>query len=44
MAVIHVTPSGLLLEEVAPGVSANDVQRLTEPRLILSPDLKTIAG
>jgi 3-oxoacid CoA-transferase subunit B len=44
MAVIHVTPSGLLLEEVAPGLSANDVQRLTEATLILSPDLKTMAG
>jgi 3-oxoacid CoA-transferase subunit B len=44
MAVIHVTPSGLLLEEVAPGLSADDVQRLTEATLILSPDLKTMAG
>jgi acyl CoA:acetate/3-ketoacid CoA transferase beta subunit len=34
----------LLLEEVAPGLSANDVQRLTEATLILSPDLKTMAG
>src|SRR5579863_1253582 len=44
MAVIQVTPAGLLLEEVAPGVSANDVQRLTEATLILSPDLKTMAN
>jgi 3-oxoacid CoA-transferase subunit B len=44
MAVIHVTPSGLLLEEVAPGLSADDVQRLTEANLILSPELKTMAG
>src|SRR3984885_8624825 len=39
IAVIHVTPSGLLLEEVAPGLSADEVQRVTEATLILSPDL-----
>src|ERR1700685_1387548 len=44
MAVIHVTPSGLLLEEVAPGLSADEVQRVTEATLILSPDLKTMAN
>ena len=44
MAVIQVTPSGLLLEEVAPGVSADEVQRVTEATLILSPDLKTMAN
>ncbi|MGD0179338.1 MAG: CoA transferase subunit B [Terriglobales bacterium] len=44
MAVIHVTPSGLLLEEVAPGLSADDVQRVTEPTLMLSPHLKTMTS
>jgi 3-oxoacid CoA-transferase subunit B len=42
MAFIRVTPDGLVLEEIAPGVTAEDVQRATEPRLILSPDLKTM--
>jgi 3-oxoacid CoA-transferase subunit B len=42
MAFIRVTPAGLVLEEIAPGVTAEDVQRATEPRLILSPDLKTM--
>ena len=42
MAVIQVTPEGLLLEETAPGVSADDVQRATEPMLIVSLDLKTM--
>jgi 3-oxoacid CoA-transferase subunit B len=42
MAVIHVTPNGLLLEEVAPGLTADDVQRVTEPRLIVSPNLETM--
>ena len=40
MAWIRVTPEGLLLEEVAPGLTADDVQRATEARLIVSPDLK----
>src|SRR5580693_1322155 len=42
MAVIQVTPKGLVLEEVAPGLSAGDVQRVTEPRLFVSPDLKVM--
>ena len=42
IAVMHVTPDGLLLTEVAPGWSAQDVQNATEPRLIVSPDLKDI--
>jgi 3-oxoacid CoA-transferase subunit B len=40
MAVIQVTPTGLVLEEVAPGLTADDVQRATAPTLILSPTLK----
>jgi len=44
MAVMEVTPTGLVLEEVAPGLSADDVQRVTEARLILSPDLKTMGS
>jgi len=42
MAFIRVTPAGLVLEEIAPGVTAEDVQRATEPKLILSPNLKTM--
>ena len=33
LAVIEVTPQGLVLREVAPGVTPDEVQRLTEPRL-----------
>jgi 3-oxoacid CoA-transferase subunit B len=40
MAYLRVTPTGLVLEEVAPGLSADDVQRSTEAKLILSPNLK----
>src|SRR6266849_561862 len=43
LAVIEVTPEGLLLREVAPGTKAEDVQRVTEPRLQIAPGLKTIA-
>jgi 3-oxoacid CoA-transferase subunit B len=42
LAWIRVTPVGLVLEEIAPGVTAEDVQRATEPTLILSPTLKTM--
>jgi 3-oxoacid CoA-transferase subunit B len=42
MAYMRVTPKGLLLEEVAPGLTADDVQRATEARLIVSPELKTM--
>ena len=44
MAYITVTDKGLLLEEVAPGLTADDVQRATEARLIVSPNLKTMSG
>jgi len=44
MAYIRVTPAGLVLEEVAPGVSAEDVQRATEPTLMLSPRLRVMEG
>jgi 3-oxoacid CoA-transferase subunit B len=43
LSVIDVTPEGLLLVEVAPGVSARDVQERTEPTLRVSPKLGTIA-
>jgi 3-oxoacid CoA-transferase subunit B len=40
--VIDVTPKGLELIELAPGMTAEQIQELTGPRLIVSPDLKTI--
>jgi 3-oxoacid CoA-transferase subunit B len=40
LAVIDVTREGLLLREVAPGVSAKQVQEQTGPRLMAAPDLK----
>jgi 3-oxoacid CoA-transferase subunit B len=44
MAYIRVTPEGLLLEEIAPGLSVEDVQRATEPKLHLSSQLRTMQG
>jgi 3-oxoacid CoA-transferase subunit B len=42
MAVIDVTKQGLVLREVAPGWTAEEVQALTEPKLIVAKDLKEI--
>jgi 3-oxoacid CoA-transferase len=43
LGVIEITAGGLVLREVAPGVTPEQVQRLTEPKLIVAPDLKTMA-
>jgi 3-oxoacid CoA-transferase subunit B len=40
MAYIRVTPEGLLLEEIAPGLTVEDVQKATEAKLRVSADLK----
>ena len=40
MAWIRVTPEGLVLEEIAPGLSVEDVQRATEAKLVVSAGLK----
>jgi 3-oxoacid CoA-transferase subunit B len=40
VAVIRITPAGLLLEEKAPGWSVEDVQAITEPRLTVSERLR----
>ncbi len=42
IAYICVSPTGLVLEEVAPGLTAADVQRVTEARLIVSPSVKSM--
>ena len=42
MAYIRVTPEGLLLEEIAPGLTVEDVQKATGAKLRLSADLKTM--
>ena len=44
LGVIEITPQGLVLREVAPGVSPEAVQQVTEPSLRLASDLKVMAG
>jgi 3-oxoacid CoA-transferase B subunit len=42
IAVIEVTDLGLVLKEYAPGWTPEDVQRLTEPQLIIDPECQEI--
>ncbi len=42
MAYIKVTKNGLVLEEIAEGLTPEDVQKYTQPKLIVSPNLKTM--
>jgi len=42
LAVIEVTKKGLLLKEIAPGWTADEVQALTEAKLMVAKDLKEI--
>jgi 3-oxoacid CoA-transferase subunit B len=43
LAVIDVTPQGLLLKELAPDITVEAVQRATEATLRVSSDLKTVS-
>jgi 3-oxoacid CoA-transferase subunit B len=43
LAVLQVTPAGLVLKEIAPGYTPAEVQALTEPTLIVDKDLKVIS-
>jgi 3-oxoacid CoA-transferase subunit B len=44
MAYIRVTERGLVLEEVAPGLTVEDVQRATEARLVVGEGLRVMEG
>jgi 3-oxoacid CoA-transferase subunit B len=43
VAVLRIRPEGLVLEEKAPGWSVEDVQAITEPRLVVSDALRDIS-
>jgi len=38
-----VTQAGLVLEEIAPGLSVEDLQKATDAPLLISPQLKTMS-
>jgi len=42
LAVLEVTKEGLVLKEIAPGWTPEEIQALTEPKLITAPELKEI--
>ncbi len=42
LAFLDVTADGLVLRELAPGVTVEQVQKLTQPKLRVPPDVKTI--
>jgi 3-oxoacid CoA-transferase subunit B len=44
LAVIEVTPEGLVLRELAPETTVEQVQALTEPKLILPPNGPSMMG
>jgi len=44
LGVIEVTPQGLVLREVAPGVTPEAVQKASEPTLHIASDLKAMAS
>jgi 3-oxoacid CoA-transferase subunit B len=44
LAWISVTPHGLVLEELAPGVTVEEVQSVTEPKLTVSANLKEMTA
>lgn len=44
LCVLDVTPEGLVLRELAPGVSAKEVQEKTQPEIKAGPDLTEMRG
>jgi len=40
---IQVTDQGLVVKELAPGVTIEEVQKQTEPKLLLAPEVRTMA-
>jgi 3-oxoacid CoA-transferase subunit B len=43
LGVMDVTSEGLVLREIAPGVTLEQVQKVTEPELRIASELKTIS-
>lgn len=43
LGVMEITDEGIVLKELAPGVTVDEIQEVTEPKLIVSKNLKTMA-
>ncbi len=44
LGVLEVTRHGLVLREISPGITPEDVQKVTQPALIHAPDLKVMGS
>jgi 3-oxoacid CoA-transferase subunit B len=44
LALMDVTPDGLLLREIAPGLGVEELQKVTEPKLIVKGKVPTLGG
>ena len=42
LGLFDITPEGFLMREIAPGYTPEEVQAVTEAKLIISPDLKEL--
>jgi 3-oxoacid CoA-transferase B subunit len=42
LAVIEITPDGMVLKELFPGLTPEDIQLVTEPQLIISPKIREL--
>jgi acyl CoA:acetate/3-ketoacid CoA transferase beta subunit len=42
LGVMEITDKGILLKEIAPDVTVEQIQEVTEPKLIISENLKTM--
>jgi 3-oxoacid CoA-transferase subunit B len=42
LAVLDIVPEGIILREIYPGLTVEDIQSVTEPKLLVAPDLKEI--
>jgi 3-oxoacid CoA-transferase subunit B len=44
LALMDVTPEGLLLREIAPGLTVEELQKVTEPKLLVRGKVPTLGG
>ena len=44
LALLRVTPAGLRIDELAPGVTVDDVQKVTEAKLLVADSIQSMFG